>query len=137
MKQQYEAGEGNPVVRHLLGHSRVNSYKYPALLPQLLRLLSQLISQTSNQAHKPQALLSYHIRSTPYESYQYLYHLTDHHHHRHSLADLPDPGHQKRKRTISTQPARQHLFPNQNASLNPVDNHHLHSQQSRHRGSDA
>ena len=104
MKQQYEAGEGNVVVRHLLDRSRVNSYKYPALLPQLLRLLSQLIPQTSNQAHKPQAPLSYHIRSTPYESYQYLYHFTNHHHHRHSLTDLPDPVHQQSKRTISIQP---------------------------------
>ena len=41
MKQQYEAGEGNILVRHLLDHSRVNSYKYPALLLQLSRLLSQ------------------------------------------------------------------------------------------------
>ena len=55
MKQQYEAGEGHEVVRHLLDRSRVDSYKYPARLPQLLRLLSQLTSQTSNQAHKSQA----------------------------------------------------------------------------------
>ena len=45
MKQQYEADEGSVDVRHLLDHSRVDSYKYLALLPHLLRLLSQLIPQ--------------------------------------------------------------------------------------------
>ena len=52
MKQQYEAGEGNVLVPSVLDRSRVDSYKYPALLP---RLLSQSTSQPSNQAYKPQA----------------------------------------------------------------------------------
>ena len=91
MKQQYEAGEGSVHVRHLLDYSRVSSYKYPVLRPHLLRLLSQLIHQISNQAHKLRALLSYHIHSTPYESYQYLYHLTNRYHHQ-SLTDLLHPG---------------------------------------------
>ena len=80
MKQQFEVDEGNAVVPHLLDRSRINSYKYPAPLPEFVRLLSQLTSPPSSSIKPPREL-----------SYQYLHHLTNHQH-RKRPADLLHPG---------------------------------------------
>ena len=85
MKQQYEVGQGNVLVPPLLDRSRVNSYKYPALL---LRLLSQPTSQTL----KPSKQASSSIKPPRGQVISVsLYHLTNHQH-RKRPTDLLHPG---------------------------------------------